>query len=62
MKKLQLDTLKISSFVTKEQGTIKGGVSVLQCSNNRATCALACSFTNGDRVCKDPDNVTVIYC
>ncbi len=62
MKKLNLEMLKVQSFVTKEVEKITGGDSFPACSNGQVTCALNCSDTDGRRACKDPANYTAYFC
>ena len=50
--KLKLDNLKVSSFITKAGlDSTRGGATFATCGP--ITCAAACSWTNGNVVCKE---------
>ncbi len=62
MKKLQIEELKITSFVTGEKKKVTGGVVTGMTCGHLYTCALYCSDTRGDVPCKDTPNYTAYHC
>ncbi len=62
MKKLKIEKLKVTSFITEDQGKAFGGNSFPGCSGGQYTCALFCSDTNGVHGCKHPTNYTLYFC
>ena len=55
--KLKIEELRVQSFVTAEKREqIQGGAYTDVSCGNYPTCALACSWTNGQFVCKQVTN------
>lgn len=62
MKKLKIEQLKVTSFVTDVQETVNGGASDFISCNQVITCALHCSDTRNGHVCKQTTNYTAYFC